>query len=226
MRLSPEVMNKVIPRFLRDGWQVNVHAVGDRANTIVLDAFEAALKGVNVTALRPRLEHAQVLTKADMVRLGKLGVIASIQPTHAISDMLFAEDRLGPERVKGLYAFRSIIDNGARIAFGSDFPVEDLNPISGFYAAVTRLSPQGDSPHGPGGWFPEQRLTRMEALRGMTIDPAYASFTESTLGSLEPGKLADFVVLSQNIMSIEESKILDTKVIATVIDGKPVYGQI
>ncbi|KZT19709.1 hypothetical protein NEOLEDRAFT_1141709 [Neolentinus lepideus HHB14362 ss-1] len=226
MRLSAEVLNDVIPRFLRDGWQVNVHAIGDRANGIVLDAFEAALKGVNVTALRPRLEHAQILTKADMTRVGQLGVIASIQPTHVISDMWFAEDRLGPERVKGLYAFRSIIDHGGRVALGTDFPVEDMNPMNTFYAAVTRVSPDGRSPHGPGGWFPEQRLTRVEALRGMTIDPAYASFTESTLGSLEHGKRADYVVLSQDIMVVSEKKILDTKVLATVLDGRPAFGNI
>ncbi|KDQ57712.1 hypothetical protein JAAARDRAFT_35398 [Jaapia argillacea MUCL 33604] len=226
MRLSEELLNSIIPKFLSDGWQVNVHAIGDRANGIVLDAFEVALKGVNVSALRPRLEHAQILTEADMARIGKLGVIASVQPTHAISDMWYAQDRLGPERVKGLYAFRSIIDHGGRITLGSDFPVEDMNPLSGFYAAVTRVSPRGESPHGPGGWFPDQRLTRTEALRGMTIDPAYASFTETKLGSLEPGKRADFVVLSQDIMVVAENKILDTKVLATVIDGRPAYGEI
>jgi len=161
-----------------------------------------------------------------MVRLGKLGVIASIQPTHAISDMWYAQNRLGPERVKGLYAFRSLIDSGARITLGSDFPVETMNPLAGFYAAITRKSPDGKSPHGPGGWFPEQRLTRQEALRGMTIDPAYASFTETTLGSLEVGKRADFTVLSQDIMTIAEDEILSTMVDATVIDGKPVYGTI
>ncbi|OCH90259.1 hypothetical protein OBBRIDRAFT_793498 [Obba rivulosa] len=226
MRTSPELLNDVIPRFMRDGWQVNVHAIGDRANGVVLDAFEEALKDVNVSALRPRLEHAQILAKADMARFGSLGVIASVQPTHAISDMWFAEDRLGPERVKGLYAFRSIIDHGARITLGSDFPVEDMNPLAGFYAAITRVSPDGKSPHGPGGWFPEQRMTREEALRGMTIDPAYASFTEDALGSIVPGKRADYVILSRDIMSIPPPHILTTKVITTVIDGKPVYGKI
>ncbi|KAJ7509256.1 amidohydrolase family-domain-containing protein [Mycena galericulata] len=226
MRLPTEVLFEFIPRFLRDGWQVNVHAIGDRSNGIVLDAFEASLKGVNVTALRPRLEHAQLMTKADMERLGKLGVIASVQPTHAISDMWFAQDRLGPERVKGLYAFRSLIDSGARITLGSDFPVESMNPLAGFYAATTRVSFQGDSPHGPGGWFPEERLTRGEALRGMTIDPAYASFTESELGSLEVGKRADFVVLSRDIMKIPAPQILETKVLATVLDGKVAYGSL
>ncbi|KAJ7864326.1 amidohydrolase family-domain-containing protein [Mycena leptocephala] len=224
MRLSSEVLFEFIPRFLRDGWQVNVHAIGDRANGIVLDAFEASLKGVNVTALRPRLEHAQLMTKADMQRLGSLGVIASVQPTHAISDMWFAQDRLGPERVKGLYAFRSLIDSGARITLGSDFPVETMNPLAGFYAAITRISIAGDSPHGPGGWFPEERLTREEALRGITIDPAYASFTEAVQGSLEPGKRADFTILSRDIMKIPAKDILEVQILATVIDGVAAYG--
>jgi len=200
-----------------------VHAIGDRANGIVLDAFEASLKGVNVTASRPRLEHAQMMTESDMKRLGRLGVIASVQPTHAISDMWYAQDRLGPERVKGLYAFRSLIDSGARITLGSDFPVEAMNPLSGFYAAVTRVSPDGKSPHGPDGWFPEQRITRQEALRGMTIDPAYASFTETILGSLEVGKHADYVVLSQDIMTVPADEILATKVLVTALDGQAIY---
>ncbi|PCH43503.1 hypothetical protein WOLCODRAFT_75587 [Wolfiporia cocos MD-104 SS10] len=226
MRIEPEVLNTIIPKFMRDGWQVIVHAIGDRANGIVLDAFEEALKIANVTALRPRLEHAQILAEADMARFGDLGVIASIQPTHATSDMWFGEERLGPERVKGLYAFRSILDHGARITTGSDFPVEGINPLAGFHAAITRVSPDSKSPHGPGGWFPEQRMTREEALRGMTIDAAYASFTEDTLGSITAGKRADYVVLSQDIMTVPATSILSTNFIATVIDGRPAYGTI
>ncbi|KAF9792984.1 amidohydrolase 3 [Thelephora terrestris] len=224
MRLSTKVLDEIIPNFLRDGWQVNIHAIGDRANAIILDAFENALKDTNVTALRPRLEHAQFMRKQDMTRLGKLGVIASVQPTHAISDMWYAESRLGPERVKGLYAFRSIIDEGARITLGSDAPVETINPLSGFYAAITRVSPEGQSPHGPDGWFPEQRISRKEALRGITIDPAYASFTDNILGSIVPGKRADYVVFSQDIMEVPADQVLKTKVLATVMDGKAVYG--
>ncbi|KAI0298561.1 amidohydrolase 3 [Russula brevipes] len=226
MRIDQDVLTTNIQKFLRDGWQTNIHAVGDRANTLVIDAFELALEGINVTALRPRLEHAQIITHSDMARLAKLGVIASVQPTHAISDMYFAEDRLGPERVKLLYAFRDIIDYGARFTLGSDAPVEDMNPLSGFFAAITRLAPDGTSPHGAGGWFPEQRLTREEALKGMTLDPAWASFSEDTLGSITPGKRADFVVLSKNIMTVPESEILSTKVLATAIDGRPIYGHI
>ncbi|KAK1220743.1 hypothetical protein PQX77_016450 [Marasmius sp. AFHP31] len=224
MRLSERVLRDDIPRFLKDGWQVNVHAIGDRANGLVLDAFESALAGANVTALRPRLEHAQIMTAEDMKRLGSLGVIASVQPTHAISDMSYAEDRLGPTRVKQLYAFRSILDGGSRITLGTDFPVEDMNPFKTFYAAVTRTTPDGTSPHGEDGWFPEQCLTREETLRGLTIDPAYASFSEDILGSIEPGKYADLTVLSQDIMKTPVSRIMHTKVLATIIDGKVVYG--
>ncbi|KAH8828114.1 amidohydrolase 3 [Flagelloscypha sp. PMI_526] len=226
LRIDPEVLYHWIPLFLRDGWQVNVHAIGDKANGIVLDVFEHSLDGVDVAALRPRLEHAQIMTREDMERLGKLGVIASVQPTHATSDMSYAEERLGPERVKNIYAFRSILDAGARLTFGSDFPVESMNPLSGFYAAISRLDSEGNSPHGPDGWFANQRLSREEALRGMTIDPAYASYSESTLGSIEPGKHADFVVLNQNIMTVSLNQILDTKVLATVIDGEVKFGSL
>ncbi|KAF8069839.1 amidohydrolase family-domain-containing protein [Lyophyllum atratum] len=226
MRIAPELLHRVVPGFLRDGWQVNIHAIGDRANGIILDTFERAQQelGINIRALRPRIEHVQLLTQKDMRRLGDLGVIASVQPTHATDDMWYAQDRLGPERVKGLYAFRGIVDGGARITLGSDFPVADVNALAGFYAAITRVAKDGTSPHGPGGWFPEQRLTRIEALRGMTIDPAYASFTDKHLGSLERGKRADYVVLSKDIMSVSPQDILTTKVRATVIDGRVAYG--
>jgi len=226
MRIDMDVLYQMVPKFLKDGWQVNIHAIGDRANAMVLDVLEAASKEVDLFSLRPRIEHAQIILERDMKRMAKLGVIASVQPTHAVSDMWYAQDRLGPERVRNLYAFRSMLDSGVRITLGSDFPVEDMNPLAGFYAAVTRLSPDGRSPHGEQGWFPEQRLTRIEALRGMTIEPAYASFTEDKLGSLVPGKLADFVVLSQDIMEVPAKNILETTVLATALDGKVVYGEI
>ncbi|KIP08258.1 hypothetical protein PHLGIDRAFT_104500 [Phlebiopsis gigantea 11061_1 CR5-6] len=226
MRIDPELLNDIIPRFLKDGWQVNVHAIGDRANGLVLDAFEVALKDADVKALRPRLEHAQLLADRDIARFGDLGVIASVQPTHATDDMWYAEERLGAERVKGLYKFRSVLDHGARITLGSDFPIEGVNPLTGFYAAITRLSAEGTSPHGPDGWFPEQRMTREEALKGMTLDPAYASFTEEVLGSITAGKRADYVVLSQDIMTVDPAKILQTEFLATIVDGEPVYGAI
>ncbi|KAI5898555.1 uncharacterized protein SCHCODRAFT_02612450 [Schizophyllum commune H4-8] len=224
MRVPAEVLEEVIPAFLRDGWQVNVHGIGDRANGYVVSALEKALAGVNVTAARPRIEHAQIMTDEDIERLGKLGVIASIQPTHVTDDMWYAQDRLGPKRVEGLYAFRKIMDAGSRITLGSDSPVETMNPIAGIYAAITRLTADGRSPHGPEGWFPKQRLTRLEALRGYTIDAAYAAFTEDRLGSLERGKRADYVVLSQDVMKVPVEDMLKTKVLATAIDGKVVYG--
>ncbi|ESK89828.1 amidohydrolase 3 [Moniliophthora roreri MCA 2997] len=224
MRHSPEILKKRIPELLKNGWQVNTHAIGDRANSEILDAFEiAANDGVDLRALRPRIEHAQIMRQIDIDRMGTLGVIASVQPTHATDDMWYGEARLGPERVRGLYAFRSILNSGARITTGSDIPVEGVNPLEGFYAAVTRVDKQGRSPHGPGGWFPEQKLTRLEALRGMTIEPAYASFSEDILGSLEKGKKADFVVLSEDIMEIPAEKILEVNVHATVLDGEVVY---
>ncbi|KZV76297.1 amidohydrolase 3 [Peniophora sp. CONT] len=226
MRIDPDVLKTAITRFMKDGWQTNIHAIGDRANSIVLDVFESALEGINVTALRPRLEHAQIIRHSDMTRLAKLGVIASVQPTHATDDMYFAEQRLGPERVKLLYAFRDIIKHGARITLGSDAPVETLDPLHSFFAAVSRVAPDGTSPHGPEGWFPEQRLSREEALKGITLDPAYASFTEGDLGSFEVGKRADYAILSQDIMSVPVLDILKTRVLATAMDGRIVYGGI
>ncbi|KDQ11232.1 hypothetical protein BOTBODRAFT_35533 [Botryobasidium botryosum FD-172 SS1] len=223
---SPEALHSLIHDFIQDAWQVNVHCIGDRANNIVLDAFEKALSGKSNADLRLRLEHAQIMTQADIERAGKLKIIASVQPTHATSDMGYIEKRLGPERVKGAYAWRSLLNSGAPLALGSDFPVEGINPLLGFYAAVTRLTPEGDSPHGPNGWYPEQSLTRAEALRGMTLDAAYASFQESTIGSLVPGKRADVVVLWQDIMTAPVDQILNSKVAATIVDGQLAYGKL
>ncbi|KAK0433629.1 amidohydrolase 3 [Armillaria borealis] len=159
-------------------------------------------------------------------RVGRLGVIPSVQPTHATSDMWYAEKRLGPDRMKGAYAYQSLLkaSPGNVLPLGSDFPVEGVNPLLGFYAAVSRLSVDGTSPRGPNGWYPEQKLTRAQALKGMTLDAAYASFAETDLGSLVPGKKADFVVLDRDIMTIPVGEILEAKVTATVIDGKVAYG--
>ncbi|KAF8518737.1 amidohydrolase 3 [Gautieria morchelliformis] len=225
-RTDPELIRTVVPDFLRDGWQVNTHCIGDRANGMFLDLMEDVVKHLNVTALRPRIEHAQIIAPADLSRFGTLGVIASVQPSHVIDDMWFSEVRLGPERIKWTYPFRSLINNGAVLTLGTDFPVADINPLATFYAAITRLSIDGRSPHGPSGWFPEQSLTRQEALRGMTLEPAFASFTESILGSLTPGKRADYVVLSKDILTIPAPDILSTKVLATVLDGRIAYGRV
>ncbi|KAI6120257.1 amidohydrolase family-domain-containing protein [Pisolithus croceorrhizus] len=230
MRIQEGVLSDLVKRFHADGWQVNVHCIGDRANRVVLDIFEDVFAGANMSETRPRIEHAQILTLEDLERMGRLGVIPSVQPTHATSDMWYAEQRRdllwGPERIRGAYAYRTMIQTSRNqvLPLGSDFPVEGINPLLGFYAAVTRLSISGKSPHGPQGWYPEQRLTRFQALKGMTLDAAYASFSESAIGSLAVGKKADFVVLDRDIMTVPESEILGTKVQATVIDGEVVYG--
>ncbi|HKS16858.1 MAG TPA: amidohydrolase, partial [Planctomycetota bacterium] len=164
----------------KNGWQVCVHAIGDRANREVLDAFEAA----GAKDARFRIEHSQCISLADIPRFAKLGIIASMQPTHATSDMRWAEERVGKERVRGCYAWRRLLDAGARLAGGSDFPVESENPLLGFIAAVTRQDLEGKP---EGGWQPDQRLTREEALRLFTLDAAYAGFEENVKGTLAPG---------------------------------------
>ncbi|KAJ7690724.1 amidohydrolase family-domain-containing protein [Mycena rosella] len=231
MRNSAETMGQLIRSAWEAEMQVNVHCIGDRANKVVLDVFEGILAkevlgGKDVAALRPRIEHAQIFQPADLERIGRLGVIPSVQPTHGTSDMWYAETRLGPERIKGAYAYRTLLEASPNkvLPLGSDFPVESVNPMLGFYAAVSRLGVDGRSPHGDGGWFPAERLTRTQALKGMTLDAAYASFAEKELGSLTVGKRADFVVLDRNIMEVKTADILKTKVIATVIDGKVAYG--
>ena len=205
---------------LRRGFQVNVHAIGDRGNRIALDAFESALRRVPKADHRFRVEHAQVISPQDIPRFAKLGVIPSMQATHQTSDMRWAESRLGPERILGAYAWRSLLNTGVVIPNGTDFPVEEVNPLLTFHAAVARQDP-ANSP--VGGWYPDQKMTREEALQSMTIWPAYAGFQESMLGSLTPGKYADFVVLDRDIMRVPDTEILGTRVISTWIGGKRVY---
>ena len=206
---------------LHRGFQVNVHAIGDRGNRIALDAFESALKAVPAADHRFRIEHAQVISPEDIPRFAKLGVIPSMQATHQTSDMRWAETRVGPQRIRGAYAWRSLLNTGVVIPNGTDFPVEEVNPLLTFHAAVTRQDPM----NGPaGGWYPEQKMTREEALQSMTIWPAYAGFQESVLGSLTPGKYADFVILDRDIMRVPDTEILGARVVSTWIAGKRVYG--
>jgi predicted amidohydrolase YtcJ len=216
----PEHIEAWAETALRSGFQVNVHAIGDRGNRIVLDAFDSALKKVPTADHRFRIEHAQILSPEDIPRFAKLGVIPSMQATHQTSDMRWAETRVGPQRIRGAYAWRSLLNTGVVIPNGTDFPVEEVNPLLTFHAAVTRQDPSNMP---AGGWYPEQKMTREEALQSMTIWPAYAGFQESILGSLTPGKYADFVILDRDIMQVPNTEILGTRVISTWIGGKRVY---
>jgi predicted amidohydrolase YtcJ len=213
--LSPEEFEKRASEFSERGFQVAVHAIGDKANTLALDV----LSKLN-PALRHRVEHAQVLTAADVGRFAKSGVIASFQPTHATSDMPWAEARLGTERVKFAYAWRSVIDAGGKVAFGSDFPVEDPNPLLGLFAARTRTDAKGAP---PGGWMPEQKVTGDEALAGFTKGAAYAAFAEERRGVLKEGADADFAVLPIDPVAGDPGALLDARVQVTVVGGVDVY---
>jgi predicted amidohydrolase YtcJ len=207
---------------LERGFQVCTHAIGDRANREILDIYESVLKSNAVKArdARFRVEHAQVLRVTDIPRFGKLGILASMQPTHCTSDMYWAEQRVGAERVKGAYAWRSLIDNAAIIPGGSDFPVESPNPLLGFYAAITR---QDAKKFPDSGWYPEQTMSREEALKSFTIWAAFAAFEENLRGAIEVGKLADVVVLSNDIMHCQPNEILETRVLYTIVGGDLAY---
>ena len=219
--LTPgERIRDVAARALRAGFQLNVHAIGDRGNRVVLDAFEAALREVPAADHRFRVEHAQILHHDDIPRFAKLDVIPSMQSTHQTSDMYWAPNRLGYSRSLGAYAWRSLLNTGVVIANGTDFPVEPVNPMFTFHSAITR---QDDNGWPAGGWFGDQRMTREEALKSMTIWPAYAAFQEASLGSLSIGKLADFVVLDRDIMTVPPEAIRGTAVLATYIGGRAVF---
>jgi predicted amidohydrolase YtcJ len=208
-------MTDVAQRGRAAGFQMNTHAIGDRGVSNVIDAYERA--GVTPEN-RWRIEHLQVVAPADFARVARDGVIGSMQPTHATSDMRWAEARLGAERIKGAYAWRTVLNSGARLALGSDFPVEDVNPWFGIFAAVTRQNHQ-DSP--PGGWYPEQKLTLAEAIRGFTLDAAYAAFEEKSRGTIEPGKLADFTIVEGDIFTSQS--LFSTKTRMTVVGGDIVW---
>jgi predicted amidohydrolase YtcJ len=220
LQMSPDRLRQAATEAMECGLQVNTHAIGDRGNREVLDAYAEAMDATGGGPGRHRVEHAQVVALEDIPRFADLGLIAAMQPTHATSDMPWAEERLGPERIKGAYAWQRFLEAGVPLALGSDFPVEQVDPLLGFHAAVTRQDPEGRP---EGGWYPDQRLSREEALRGFTLDAARAAFMEDKVGSLEPGKRADFVILSDDIMSIPAPEILETRVLATYLDGRPVY---
>lgn len=220
LRDTPAHLKSVAVKALKSGFQLNVHAIGDRANRLVLDAYEAALAEVPTPDHRFRVEHAQILHWDDIPRFAQLGVIPSMQGSHQTSDMYWATTRIGPTRVLGSYAWRSLLNSGVVIPNGSDFPVESADPLISFHAFFTR---EDENNWPAGGWHPEQKTTRQEALTSMTLWPAYASFTENEAGSITPGKFADFTVFDQDIMTIAPEQILKTKVEMTVIGGKAVY---
>ena len=214
---TPEEIDRLAYLLAEKGFQMNTHAIGDAANQVVLDAYEKAL--ATSTDPRWRVEHAQVDEKQDLEKFGPK-VIPSVQPTHATSDMEWADERLGEERVQTAYTFKELLDWSGKVALGTDFPVEKVNPLNTFYAAVARRDTEGRP---IGGYQMENALTRSEALKGMTIWAAYANFEEQQKGSIEVGKVADFVLLTEDIMTINESAILSAEVLATVVDGNIVY---
>ncbi len=228
---SDDVENRGLPFFTLDeltaftqkandmGFQVGIHAIGDLGNQMALDAFDA-VQGGRPSPLRNRIEHAQIIAPDDLPRFADLGVIASMQPTHATSDMNMAEDRVGAERIKGGYAWRRLLESGAVIASGSDFPVELANPWHGLYAAVTRQSRDGEP---EGGWYADQALTRAEALHSFTLAAAYAAHQDGSLGSLEPGKWADFILIDRDYFDIPASEIDDIQVLETWVGGERVF---
>lgn len=214
---------KVVSKSMKAGYQVAIHAIGDRGNRIALNAIEKVQKEVGVKDPRNRIEHAQILSPEDIPRFAKLGIIPSMQPIHCPMDMGFTEIRVGPRRVKGAYAWKSLLMTGARIAGGSDtpgFPVDYSNPLLGIYAAITRQDSQGNP---PSGWYSEEKISRLDALKMYTINAAYSAFEEEIKGSLSAGKLADITVISKDILSISEPDILKTEVLMTIIGGEVVY---
>lgn len=200
------------------GFQMNTHCIGDNSNHVILDIYSKYLPEDN--DLRWKIEHAQVVSRDDIGKFGKYNVVPSVQPTHATSDMYWAAERLGEERVKTAYAFKNLLDQNGYIVLGSDFPVEDINPMYGFHAATARQ----DAENWPeGGWQPENKLSREEALKGMTIWAAYSNFEEKEKGSIEKGKFADFIIAEKDMMKAPESELRNLKVKATYLNGKKVY---
>ena len=220
-QMEKEKFYALVEKAHKTGYQIGVHAIGDKGVNWVLNAVERAQKKYGKKGLRHRIEHAQILIPEDIKRFKELGVIASMQPTHCTTDMRFCEQRIGKERSKGAYIWRTLLDSGASLAFGTDWSVEPLDPMRGLYSCITRKNIEFDYPEG--GWFPEQKLTMAEALRCYTLGSAYASFEENIKGSLEVGKLADMVVLSKDLFTIASKEILTTEAVYTILGGKIVY---
>jgi len=218
--MEPEKLRALAVERDKAGFQLNFHAIGDRANRVALDAFEAAAKANGPRDRRDRIEHAQVVALSDIPRFARLQVIASMQPSHETSDMRWAEQRVGPERAKGAYAWASMQKFGVRLAFGTDYDVEPISPFRGLYACVTRELPTG----GPqGGWQPQEKISLADCIRAYTSGSAYGEFTEGKKGELKAGEFADFIVLSNDLTKVEPREYVNTKVLRTVVGGRTVY---
>lgn len=221
--IDPATLESATAAAIRNGWQVCTHAIGDRGNALVLDAYAAARKAVpDAKDPRLRIEHAQVVRRADVARFQKLGVIASMQPSHAVDDMRWADARLGPGRVDGAYAWRWFLDGGVSLAFGSDFPVEVVNPFYGIYAAITRQDGEGKPER---GWHPDQRMTLDETLRAFTAGSAFAGFAEGRLGVLREGMRADLTVVDRDLFHASPRQVRNARVVMTVVDGETVFNR-
>jgi predicted amidohydrolase YtcJ len=220
LTIEPEKLKAMALERDKLGFQLAFHAIGDRANRVALDTFESVLRVNGTRDRRDRVEHAQVVAPEDISRFGLLHVIASMQPSHQTNDMRWAEERVGPERIKGAYAWNSLQKAGAVLAFGTDYDVEPINPFRGLYACVTRESAEG----GPaGGWQPQEKLPLDDCIRAYTSGSAYAQFEEGKKGELKAGEYADFIVLSQDLTKATPKEILDTQVLQTVVGGRVVY---
>ena len=217
---QPDKLTAVMKLTIDAGFQANVHAIGDYANQLALDRFESLQTEVQRKAGRHRIEHAQIVAPKDLPRFAKLHVLPSMQPTHATSDKNMAGDRLGVARLRGAYAWRSLVNDGNRIVGGSDYPVELANPFFGIHAAVTRQDQQN---HPAGGWLPEQKLTLVEALRSFSVDAAYGAFQDQSMGSLAPGMWADFILVDRDIVKVAPEQLWQTKVLATYVGGELKY---
>ena len=214
------IMHKRIAAADKAGVPVSVHAIGDKANHLLLDLFEAVIKENGPRDRRFRIEHAQHLRPEDIVRMRRLGILASVQPGHVYEDGCWAEKRIGERRCLMAYAFRSLIDARVAVSFGTDWPVVPLNPFLGIYAAVTRQVQDGRY---PAGWVPEQKLSVLECLQAYTSGGAYAEFSETVKGTLKPGKLADLILISQDVLIAQPDDIPKTRVLCTIAGGKIVY---
>jgi len=220
LRIEPEQLKRMAIERDKAGFQLAFHAIGDLASRVCLDAFAAVRAANGPGDRRDRIEHAQVVAPEDIPRFAELGVIASMQPCHEATDMRWAEDRLGPQRSRGAYAWNSMLRRGARLAFGTDYPVEPLNPMRGLYACVTRELPEGGP---PGGWQPQEKISLDECIRAYTLGSAYAEFEEVKKGQIAPGQWADIIVLSADLTKLRPKEILRTQVLQTFVGGRLVY---